>query len=403
MNSASAFRQTLVVRRKNPLVQVGSWGAAGVGMAMLIAYVLGLLPAGIIGVQLMFAGVAGLLLARRNWKPWSKVEVVEASDEGVSVGGRLRVPRAAIADGYYQPRTASTERPAVRLLDRWRGTVFEVEVEDEAQGQTLLRALELDASQRRADFYIASPVMGNPNARAGATAAVVSLVAITLFTKAMPHYFTPTLVVAALLAFLIPSKLSIGIDGLVFRWLFYQRFLPMDAIVGAAPDGSTGIVVRMASGKRVTLYATGKQDRGNYDRQHRDAIIARINEAMTAHRSLGEQRGNATELLRRGGRGHREWLEDLRKLGSATGYRDGVVGNEDLWRVLEDPAAPQDARAGALSVLRGSLGDEGKVRVRAVAESTAHPKLRVALDAALDGQDDAYEEALADIEHKAQS
>ena len=55
-----------------------------------------------------------------------------------------------------------------------------------------------------------------------------------------------------------------------------------------------------------------------------------------------------------------------------------------------------ELRIGPELVLRGSLDEEGKSRVRVAAEASASPKLRVALDAAAsDGSDLAAHEALA--------
>src|SRR5262249_20710300 len=85
------------------------------------------------------------------------------------------------------------------------------------------------------------------------------------------------------------------------------------------------------------------------------------------------------------------------ELKSDRGYRQSAIRDEELWRVVEDPRAPQDARAGAALLLRRSLDDAGRARVRIAADAAAAPKLRVALDAAAAGSDEAIESALADL------
>jgi hypothetical protein len=74
---------------------------------------------------------------------------------------------------------------------------------------------------------------------------------------------------------------------------------------------------------------------------------------------------------------------------------------EDLWRVVEDPRASEDARAAAALLLRKSLDAPGKARVRVAAEATASPKLRVALEASISDDDAAALAALDEVEVKA--
>jgi hypothetical protein len=48
-------------------------------------------------------------------------------------------------------------------------------------------------------------------------------------------------------------------------------------------------------------------------------------------------------------------------------------------------------------VLKNTLDDAGRARVRVAAEATASPKLRVALESATAGADERLEEALAEL------
>lgn len=67
---------------------------------------------------------------------------------------------------------------------------------------------------------------------------------------------------------------------------------------------------------------------------------------------------------------------------------------EDLWRVVEDTTAPEDARAGAAIALRNEAGAHPRLRV--AAEAVASPRLRVALERAADpeAEEAALDEAL---------
>jgi len=75
-------------------------------------------------------------------------------------------------------------------------------------------------------------------------------------------------------------------------------------------------------------------------------------------------------------------------------YRDPAARGDDLWRVVEDTSAPEDARAGAAVALRNEDGAHPRLRI--AAEAVASPKLRVALEKASDpaADDEALDEAL---------
>ena len=68
-----------------------------------------------------------------------------------------------------------------------------------------------------------------------------------------------------------------------------------------------------------------------------------------------------------------------------------------LTKVVEDPTASGDVRAGAAVALRTRLDEEGKARVRIAAEATASPQLRVALEAVAGESDEVAGEALAEL------
>jgi hypothetical protein len=59
-----------------------------------------------------------------------------------------------------------------------------------------------------------------------------------------------------------------------------------------------------------------------------------------------------------------------------------------LWRIALDPAEKPDLRIGASLALRAGLDDEGKSRLRVAAEAAASPRVRVALAAVAEGDDD---------------
>jgi hypothetical protein len=101
------------------------------------------------------------------------------------------------------------------------------------------------------------------------------------------------------------------------------------------------------------------------------------------------------------GRSAGQWMKDLRALFCGSNYRAPVLPPDQLWRIAEDPAAEPAKRAGAAFVLRRTLDDEGRARLRVAAEASAAPRVRVALLAASDTRhDEALEAALAAFEEE---
>jgi hypothetical protein len=90
---------------------------------------------------------------------------------------------------------------------------------------------------------------------------------------------------------------------------------------------------------------------------------------------------DAAALVGCGARTYDAWIEALRELSRDGHYRAAALPPEELWRVLEDPAAETSARAGAAMALRESLDAEGRARLRVAGAASASPRVRVALDA----------------------
>lgn len=95
------------------------------------------------------------------------------------------------------------------------------------------------------------------------------------------------------------------------------------------------------------------------------------------------------EGLMRGEKTIAEWLAAIHDAAPArdeAAYRGAEGAQEALWRVLEDDASPREARAGAALALRRHLDEEGRHRMRVVVDTCESPKLRVAIETALDDE-----------------
>jgi hypothetical protein len=282
--------------------------------------------------------------------------------------------------------------------------VFEAEA-DEREALELLSALGLDPASKRVEFSGSSPLFAT-FAR-NMLFVVVSMVAMIAFGIALEALglratgpVFPTLMVPWFLLSMLPSRISVGIDGVHERWLWRKTLIPMSRIASVERIEDRQLRLRLRDGSGHTLFTSmhRKNNLGStFAKQHGDAVQARIAEAhaaFLAHASAAD----VSALVAKGTRTRDEWLSALAKLRDAqAGYRDAAVRDEDLWRLVEDPSAPADARGGAAMLLRRSLDDEGKARVRVAAEATASPKLRVALDAAASDADQAFESALHEL------
>lgn len=402
------------VLERSPFMTFLSRALMILGPLLFIGAMTRIFPPGFLGIHLF---VVGLLLTtsqrRHNLTAIRKDHAVTIAHEGVFIDGKLEVSRDKIANGFFQPRAPrdpSKKRShgsSLKLVDKGKKLLFEVEAEEHVALQ-MLRALHLDPTAKRADFRGSSP-MHSSMARnlafiwgsIGATAALAAALT-SLGVHVMPMLF-PLVILPIVLAGSWPSRIEVGVDGILVSWLWQRRFIPMARVASMTPLNEHQVSIQLTDGTSETIStSTSRSRRGAYAKQHRDAVLARMLEAWAAFKNRSPV-ADVSALVARGSRTRSAWLDALRKLrGADGGYRAAVVRDEDLWRLIEDPTAPEDARAGAALVLREGLDDEGKSRVRVVAESTASPKLRVALDAAASGApDEALAKALNELAEEA--
>jgi hypothetical protein len=184
----------------------------------------------------------------------------------------------------------------------------------------------------------------------------------------------------------------VGTDGVHTTWMGSGRFIP-HANIAQVWRRRYGVELVLGSGATVFVPTREGGD------ETRDALFERIRQARVGE--AGAHEGVAA-LVARGGRTMQDWIHQLRALGVAEGdYRAVALAPDYLWRVVEDAGTDPSARAGAAIALGPRLDDAGRARLRAVAEATASPKLRIALDAASETDETRIAEALT--AHEAQS
>ena len=360
---------------------------------------------------LLIAGTAGSLLALSH-NPWTS-EVpgdIEAGPEGLFVGGRLLVPAEQIRAGFVAPDPA--RGPRVRI-QRKRKLPVEIRVRDEVEGRDVLRALGLDATQRAATFSTPSRAMTDPlwSIFLGVGFAVLfTLISVLSRTLGLHGNFIQLPILATYLMFMFATRtgITVGADGILRSWLGKKEFWSYGDIesVRTYLDQSfwrkqkwQGVELVLRSGATVRIPIASKQMLRS---SNLELIIERIHEAMESHRH-GDAAAE-TALLARQARTVADWVQSLRAIGSGAhlDHRTAPVAPERLFRIVEDPSLTASARAGAAVALGSSLDASGKVRLKDVAEATAAPKLRIAIEAAASGDDAALIEALSAIEGEAE-
>jgi len=397
------FHRRVIVLERNRVYEVGAW--------LLLLAGWGYVCLGHSRISIFAATWCALIGARVVWKTWQnsrprrRLADVQATAQGVLVDGFLQVQRMAILDGFYQPRREGNLRSSVRVVGRYRRVIFECEVDSEEHALSLLDVLDLSPEKRRAEFSAESLLLSSPPLLAFALLLCLGSIAASfgLFWYGLSLLRTYPLLPVSILCLMnalwlvmVPSTVCVGTDGVATRWLWQRSFIPMNDIVAVAAHGQGQISLRHVSGRYALLDISGNEKAGaagRLARQKRDAVLARI---VEAHRTV-EAKGTplyATLLLTKGRRDANEWLESLCRFAYVSHYRDGALPALVLWQVFENPSAPEDARAAALFLLRKTLDENGRSRVRLAADAAVSPKLRIALEAISGEDDSAHEEAL---------
>lgn len=353
--------------------------------------------------HLAIFGAMGFFYAyRRNKDPRVDSGRLIVDEQAVRFGDALLCRRDEIKSGLVVPREGHVY---VRLERKGLAPSVLLEVDNEQEGQKLLTALGLDASQTVAELRALSPYFEMPGWKQllmSFTPALLGGFAVA-WSAALGRAAAPFGVVGFILTTLLfvagilwPSRLSIGADGILSRWLWRRRFFPFSQLERVDP------VERGALNKRYLGLELSKKDgtttflpigQKRWAEEEFNAAAERVREAIAVYGAGGRSR--ATSALARAGRSPSEWITSLRRLGEGANadMRTAPVAREELARVVADPSAGPAVRASAAVALAASKAPADLARIRVAAEAAAAPKLRVALMRATDAE--AKEEELA--------
>lgn len=415
MEAPSRFETNFAARiRRNPWAMAlgcTPFGAAIVGgIAAAAGYPLALT----IVPHLIIIGVVLLsYLWRKN--PWRREETgsLVADSQGVWHRGELILPKDDIQNGLVFPEPNGNT--LLRFRRKKKRLPMDIRVADRDQARGILRALGLDAAQSIAKFRLPSRLIADASKRKWVGLAWGGFIALFAAVMSAGARLAPqlapafplflVLAVVSALAFVIwPQKLEVGADGLFLAWFRSKRFIGYGDIAridpfeepGAGKNKFAGLVLYLKSGEAVYLPIVSKQS------SFRDEVYIlheRIAEAIDTW-ARGEGVAHAA-LVRRGERTAAQWLSALRGIGAQSNVdaRTAPIMPERLWRIVEDPKAPAEARAGAAVALSHEADESVRARLSNVASAIAAPKLRFAIESAAKNESDAaLEAALIEVE-----
>lgn len=393
------------MRTKRTGLLVASFAAMTFGFAptmMGVLYAALGHPVAFLALPAYFAASFGLMHLWNRW--WRERRGrVRADEEGLFLDDERIVARADIRHGHVLERDG---RHVVRLGRMLR--LVDLAVDDPAEGDAVLRAMRLDAEKSVAVYAMNHGTFGMSFVRGGLLGGVgaVSVIAGLLLT--MRDALGTLWLVGALTGITVMAmnqlvRVAVGADGVRVRRLASRaRFIPFAAIVEAKTDGRN-VTLTLRDGKSIRMHhPAGKRFKPLLfaDRAEEGSkLVERINEGIERHRRASA----GASLLARGERDTRAWMRDIVLASDEhASFRAPAFPPDDLWRVVEDPAAATTARAAAALALRNRLDDEGRARLRIAADACAAPKLRIALEEAASARttselEEAFEELDDDV------
>jgi hypothetical protein len=226
----------------------------------------------------------------------------------------------------------------------------------------------------------------------GSAAGAIGLAAIGAVLAVISPFLFALAVAAFGVELPLRSAVEIGRDGVLITGVGRRKFVSYPEVKRVACTVYGAIIFTMRSGEEVVANA-GSPERAAF-------LLKRIERCRQPGSEISESEARRTLL-----EDHRslaERLPELRQLGrtSDASYREASVPREQLWRIVEDTGLEASTRVGAAVALSGELPEPERARLRVVAEGTASPRTRVALEevAADTTDDERLGEVLGELE-----
>ena len=307
-----------------------------------------------------------------------------------------RFPCAEVLEGWLSPQPSADETLIVLRLRGGRRLV--ARCTDLAGARAVLRATKVSVEQRLLEVPLGSLASASGNGPIlhllgpvllgffvlafGAPVLSAGKVTFESVATIAGYVLACVAATAALAHYIAPGRAIVGADGVRVARLFSRKLVPYERLREVST--SLGAVVLETTDGEVVLHTRSfvRDAPGS-----REALAARLQDAIQVFR--GERLAEVKlELFARKGLRVAAWREQVRRVSQGgADYRSVVVESEDIARVAQDPSAPAERRIGAVLSLSGRALDSAlRERLRIAAGASANPRLRVALERALDGE-----------------
>ena len=339
-----------------------------------------------VGPLVFLAGCAlAVAMAMRRLVSGRRAHMVQVGRAGVALDG---VP--IVGRDHIRAAIVGLDRFGAHVrIDLRGGGDLSIGVSDVRVARAMVEALGFDARRTTATFRAGSRVN---ESTMGVAAIVAVAIAFGLVCWNVVFAFA-----AAMVLFLgglaMPTMVTVGTDGLLVRWAVERKYFPYPDI--ARVERMPGRVrLHLKSRKIFDVVFRSRDDR---DEPAAGQLAERIVEAIERRDASGS-RVDVSKLVRPAGVEVRAWMASLAEILSEGTFRDAPITADQLWEIVEDATATTTARAAAAIALRRVVDERGKKRLRVVANATAAPHLRVALEQAADGDDADVEQALTALD-----
>ncbi|MCB9614539.1 MAG: hypothetical protein H6722_19035 [Sandaracinus sp.] len=364
---------------KTVLERVTGWSLVGYLIAELVEKVTFAPAIGTLGLM----AVAGLatLGARLGSRPVYRrirvdADVLRLED---STGAVQTLPLGSIrhAEICYVGR-----KPRLRLLSENRAILLELHLDTTEQVASWIRSLGLERRARELTTHVRFTAL--PPAEVGAMLlAAGSVYALGAFVGGLQSLFA--LAMLSVLGFANPlwrKRVVVGAEGVEVRTWRARVFHRFEDVEDVVREGLRVFLVRRDGTRVVLPFAREEQAEGLVADAHWT-----LQKALLAYREAPDLR--ALDVLARGERSVSEWLAHLEGLAGGD-YRSAALTRDRLEAAVADPRADESVRAGAAWLL-ARQGHDASVRV--ARDRAAAPRVRVALEAALEENVEAFDEA----------
>ena len=417
--------------------KVSVWKRGGHVVIAIMALSVALIA---VGLPVPYVLVGGLVI--ELWRRTHAKRSARARPARVRVGDFLEIAgegrrfyarTADITDCWERPH------PDSAVVDVYAATaraLIAIRVPDRASADTLGRALGADATTHLVGTTLsAAPTLAELPWRRklpglALTAAVYlgwgAVLSIALVGP-LRQEILPILIMIASLMIMVQAvkslfrinqkvRVFVGRDGLLLTLRDRREFIGFER-VREIRDGIHGILVKLTTGEEISLplavpmgglFTTKPHPLDSWFRDidhvlaRRRALAAQLKQALQRFRDAGDDASavTAARLLDRGSRSFSEWRGALTHEQADT-YRERQLDTDQLAKVVENPRIPLGQRLGAALALSDRAAGQPqtvahRARIRTVIESSASPRVRIALEQASEGKlsDADYQQAL---------